>query len=335
MPHVRHLIGDQGVRFTNTFSPQPLCCPARASFLTGQYSHNHHVWSHAPPYGFQALHDASTLPVWLNDAGYDTSFLGKYLNGYGVQTLRTGGPSLRYVPPGWTDWRGSVDGGIAAGSALDGGTYRYFDTTLNDNGRLVPNHGVYQTTLLGKLTRDELRQQVASPRPFFSWVSYVAPHHGAPDGGRRPRPRTARRRHHPGVPQPRPPAPGLGPLRLRHQARPRLPGRGRRAGQAVLHPRPAGAHAGRAAGRARGRAAAGRGAVAGRPAGGADDADPAADRPAAEHLRGVHLRQRLLPRRAPDAAGQDPPLRAVAAGAAADPRSRASRGARCAPTRSR
>ena len=180
MPHVRHLIGDQGVRFTNTFSPQPLCCPARASFLTGQYSHNHHVWSHAPPYGFQALHDASTLPVWLNDAGYDTSFLGKYLNGYGVQSLRTGGPSLRYVPPGWTDWRGSVDGGIAAGSALDGGTYRYFDTTLNDNGRLVPNHGVYQTTLLGKLTRDELRQQVASPRPFFSWVSYVAPHHGAP-----------------------------------------------------------------------------------------------------------------------------------------------------------
>ena len=54
MPHVRHLIGDQGVRFTNTFSPQPLCCPARASFLTGEYSHNHHVWSHAPPYGFQA-----------------------------------------------------------------------------------------------------------------------------------------------------------------------------------------------------------------------------------------------------------------------------------------
>jgi len=43
MPHVRHLIGDQGVRFTNTFSPQPLCCPARASFLTGEYSHNHGI----------------------------------------------------------------------------------------------------------------------------------------------------------------------------------------------------------------------------------------------------------------------------------------------------
>ncbi len=180
LPHVRHLIGDQGVTFTNTFSPQPLCCPARASFLTGEYSHNHHVWSHAPPYGFQALHDGATLPVWLNRAGYDTSFLGKYLNGYGVQPLRTGEPSLRYVPPGWTDWRGSVDGGIEAGSALDGGTYRYFDTTLNDNGRLTPHQGVYQTTLLGRLSRDELRTQVRSPRPFFTWVSYVAPHHGGP-----------------------------------------------------------------------------------------------------------------------------------------------------------
>jgi arylsulfatase A-like enzyme len=180
MPHVRHLIGDQGVTFTNTFSPQPLCCPARASFITGEYSHNHHVWSQAPPYGFQALHDGSTLPVWLHRAGYDTSFLGKYLNGYGTQNLRNGQSSLRYVPPGWTDWQGSVDSGVAAGPALDGGTYRYFDTTLNVNGRLMPHQGVYQTGLLGRAVRDGLRAQVSSPRPFFTWLSFVAPHHGGP-----------------------------------------------------------------------------------------------------------------------------------------------------------
>ncbi len=188
MPHVRHLIGDRGVRFTNTFSPQPLCCPARASFLTGEYSHNHHVWSHAPPYGFQALHDSSTLPVWLQDAGYDTSFLGKYLNGYGIQRLRDGKPSLRYVPPGWTSWRGSVDGGEAAGSQLSGGTYRYFDTTLNDNGRLTPHQGVYQTGLFGRIARQGLREQQSSPRPFFSWVSFVAPHHGGPVESDDPKP---------------------------------------------------------------------------------------------------------------------------------------------------
>ncbi len=180
MPNVRHLIGDRGVRFTNTFSPQPLCCPARASFLTGEYSHNHKVWSHVSPFGFRALRDGSTLPVWLHRAGYDTTFLGKYLNGYGVQTRRNGRPSLRYVPPGWTDWRGSVDGGVGAGSALDGGTYRYFDTTLNVNGRLQPHHGAYQTHLFSRIAQQTFREEARSPNPFFSWLSFVAPHHGGP-----------------------------------------------------------------------------------------------------------------------------------------------------------
>ncbi len=180
MPNVRRLIGDRGVRFTNTFSPQPLCCPARASFLTGQYSHNHGVWSHVSPYGFRALHDRATLPVWLHRVGYDTTFLGKYLNGYGTQTRRNGQPSLRYVPPGWTDWRGAVDGGVKADPALDGGTYRYWNTTLNVHGTLVPHHGAYQTRLFSRIAQQTFRQESRSPAPFFSWLSFVAPHHGSP-----------------------------------------------------------------------------------------------------------------------------------------------------------
>ena len=46
MPSVRHLLVDRGLTFRNSFSPYPLCCPARASFLTGEYAHNHHVYSH-------------------------------------------------------------------------------------------------------------------------------------------------------------------------------------------------------------------------------------------------------------------------------------------------
>ncbi|MGH3444812.1 MAG: sulfatase family protein [Nocardioidaceae bacterium] len=180
MPNVRRLIEDQGVRFVNTFSPQPLCCPARASFLTGQYSHNHHVWSHVAPFGFRALRDQQTLPVWLHQAGYDTVFLGKYLNGYGEQTRRNGQPSLHYVPPGWTDWRGSIDGGDKESRQLDGGTYRYFDTTLNVNGRLEPHQGQYQTFLFSRIAQDVFRAQARSPHPFFAWLSFVAPHHGLP-----------------------------------------------------------------------------------------------------------------------------------------------------------
>jgi arylsulfatase A-like enzyme len=179
MPNVRRLIGDAGVRFTNTFSPQPLCCPARASFLTGQYTHNHHVWSHADPYGFQALDDTATLPVWLQDAGYRTVFLGKYLNGYGIQ-LKDGRPSQRYVPPGWTDWRASIDGGEPVGTPLAGSTYNFTDTTLDVNGRLEPHPGAYQTRLFSRISQDLFRDAARSPEPLFAWLSFVAPHHGGP-----------------------------------------------------------------------------------------------------------------------------------------------------------
>jgi arylsulfatase A-like enzyme len=179
MPNTQRLIGDEGVRFTNTFSPQPLCCPARASFSTGMYSHNHKVWSHHEPYGFHVFNDEQTLPVWLNQVGYNTVFLGKYLNGYGWQPTRDGSESVHYVPPGWTDWRASVDGGIEPGP-FNGGTYRYFDTTLNENGVLVPNAGRYNTSVYGGHTEQIIDGYSRSPKPFFLWASYLAPHVGRP-----------------------------------------------------------------------------------------------------------------------------------------------------------
>jgi N-acetylglucosamine-6-sulfatase len=45
-PRVRRLVGRHGITFENSFAPYPLCCPARASFLTGVHAHRHHVWSH-------------------------------------------------------------------------------------------------------------------------------------------------------------------------------------------------------------------------------------------------------------------------------------------------
>ena len=116
MPRTRQLLGREGVTFANSFSPYPLCCPARASIFLGQYTHNHRVFSVKEPYAFPALRDGSTLATWLRDAGYSTTLLGKYMNGYGYLPkpgMETG-MSLDYVPPGWTDWRASIEGGIRA-----------------------------------------------------------------------------------------------------------------------------------------------------------------------------------------------------------------------------
>src|SRR6266508_6995054 len=86
LPNVRRLIGDQGVTFDHNFDSFSLCCPSRATFLTGQYSHNNGVRGNAPPQGgYQALDTSNTLAVWLQRGGYYTVHLGKFLNGYGRQ----------------------------------------------------------------------------------------------------------------------------------------------------------------------------------------------------------------------------------------------------------
>ena len=179
-PHLRRLIGAKGLTFENSFSPYPLCCPARASFLTGVYSHNHHVYWHEDPYGYQAFDDSATIATSLRKAGYRTGFIGKYLNGYGPDISKVSGtPSWKYVPNGWTDWVGAFENPGVKG--IHGGTYYYWDTPYNVNG-VVDNHyrGRYQTNVMGDFSVRMARANHQSRAPFFMYVSYVAPHHGGP-----------------------------------------------------------------------------------------------------------------------------------------------------------
>ena len=75
------LLGARGTTFQNSYVSYPLCCPSRATFLTGQYAHNHGVVTDNQ-YG--VLDNTNTLAVWLNHAKYRTAMVGKYLNGYGL-----------------------------------------------------------------------------------------------------------------------------------------------------------------------------------------------------------------------------------------------------------
>ena len=171
MRNTRKLIAGNGATFTNSFAPTPLCAPARASFLTGKYVHNHGVRAVREPYGFQSFRDGNTLPVWLRAAGYKTIFLGKYINGYGRQPTRWGQPSKTYIPPGWSDWRASLD---------SKGTYNYFNTHLNRNGKEQSLAGRYQTSQYGRISRNVIRKYSRNGAPFFLNISFTAPHNGGP-----------------------------------------------------------------------------------------------------------------------------------------------------------
>lgn len=177
MTKTRRLLGATGTTFRNAVATTPLCCPSRATFLTGQYSHNHRIRTNG---GYYQLNHSNTLPVWLHAAGYRTAHIGRYLNRYGRRD-----PTER--PPGWDRWFAPP-----ASSA-----FRLYDYTINDNGRLM-EHGSapedYQTDVYARQAADFIVTEAASPKPFFMWVAPLAPHlEGGPRKGLVPNPRAAPR----------------------------------------------------------------------------------------------------------------------------------------------
>jgi N-acetylglucosamine-6-sulfatase len=167
MQNVNSLIGAQGVTFTNSFVNYSLCCPSRATFLTGLYAHNHGVWSNTRPDGgfdrFEAVHAHNNLAVWLRHTGYYTALVGKYLNEY---------ENKPPVPPGWSEWH-----------AVAPDPYRPYDYITNDNGKLN-RHGDrprdYEQDVLTRKAVDLIGRRAPTAQPFFLWLTYSAPHSGGP-----------------------------------------------------------------------------------------------------------------------------------------------------------
>jgi N-acetylglucosamine-6-sulfatase len=168
MPATRHAFVRDGVTFQDSTVSYPVCCPSRATFLTGRYTHNHGVWGlYLPTGGYGRFNDFDSLPVWLQRAGYRTVHIGKYMNGYGTDR-----PAI--VPPGWSEWYGAVDPT----------TYRMWGYTLNENGRQVTygtpfdeTPATYQTDVYRDKALDVIRRGTSSRQPFFLSLSLLAPHY--------------------------------------------------------------------------------------------------------------------------------------------------------------
>ncbi|HYF46561.1 MAG TPA: sulfatase [Acidimicrobiales bacterium] len=176
-PRTEALIGgDQGTTFAHAISSFPWCCPSRASLYSGQYSHNHRVFANRPPLGGYPVFDHDTaLPTWFEAAGYETAFVGKYLNFY------DGPGSDPPIPPGWDHW-------WAALGQVRGGTGIYFDYAAYDDGEVVVygnSDEDYVTDVIAERSEQDLRRLWAGGRPFFLHVGHIAPHagfHTPPEG---------------------------------------------------------------------------------------------------------------------------------------------------------
>ena len=156
MPQTRALLGERGMTFDESFVVNPLCCPSRASLLTGKYSHGTGVYKNEPPHGgFASFDDDVTLATALDGVGYETALIGKYLNGY----------STTYIPPGWDRW--------VAFQKSD-----YFDYTLNVDGVSTAYGSApadYSTDVIAGYA-DRFIRQADPAAPLFLDLSTWAPH---------------------------------------------------------------------------------------------------------------------------------------------------------------
>src|SRR4051794_9821482 len=172
MPSVVHLLGSIGTTFDDYIDSGPLCCPSRAVLLTGQYGHNNGVmWNSPDPYGDLVGKD-NTLPVWLQQGGYVTAHVGKYLNFYGKAV------PPNEVAPGWDEWHTALEGAHVL---------PYYDYRLRENGHAVDYGSAprdYITRVLNDKAVHLIHEYVPGPKPLFLSLDQVAPHGGPNNSAR-------------------------------------------------------------------------------------------------------------------------------------------------------
>ena len=170
MPNVQQLRRD-GMTFSNYVVTDSLCCPSRASILTGKYPHNTGIYRNTGADGgflaFRALgQERETFATALQSAGYRTALMGKYMNQYSPGRIRdaSGGP---YVPPGWTDWQG-------VGNGYGGYGYRMARNTRVVHRGFRPRD--YVTNVLRRDAVDFIASATGAGQPFLLELSSFAPH---------------------------------------------------------------------------------------------------------------------------------------------------------------
>ena len=162
MPKTRSLLGQQGMRFTNAFVSNAVCCPSRATIMRGQYSHNNGVWTNGggPKGGWGAYkangNERDNVATRLDGAGYRTALIGKYLNAYRSTA----------VPSGWDYWFGKFSSQYVDYEVNNNGTIRYYGATKRD----------YATDVISGQAQRFIGTSAAQGKPFFAYVVPTAPH---------------------------------------------------------------------------------------------------------------------------------------------------------------
>ncbi len=151
-PQIDRLAGE-GVNFRNTFCTTSLCSPSRASILSGLYAHAHGVTNNFTEYFTEYPLTLKSFPGVLQQAGYQTAYVGKWHMGEDNDEPR---PGFDYF-------------------VTHKGQGKYFDTEFNFHGRRREVVKGYYTTVVTDMVLDWLRERPAG-KPWCLMLGHKAPH---------------------------------------------------------------------------------------------------------------------------------------------------------------
>ncbi len=142
-------MAQQGAYIKNATVSTALCSPSRASVLTGQYAHKHGVVDNNTlvPEGTEFF------PQYLQKAGYQTAFMGKWHMGGSTDEPR----------PGFDRWISFRGQGV------------YHDPVLNIDGVKVRREG-HVSDILTEYALDWLQTKRDPDKPYFLYLSHKAVH---------------------------------------------------------------------------------------------------------------------------------------------------------------
>lgn len=158
MPTVQQELVAKGMTFRQFFVDNPLCCPSRATILTGTFNHTNGVYAidnDKPNGGWEAFipNESRTIAVALDDVGYKTGLVGKYMNQYDRAT---------HVPPGWDFWAAFVKAD------------KYSNQAFSVNGLYTLRSG-YATDVMRDYATSFI-DSVPATTPLFLYFAPHAPH---------------------------------------------------------------------------------------------------------------------------------------------------------------
>ncbi|HEX6151721.1 sulfatase-like hydrolase/transferase [Nocardioides sp.] len=179
-----------GASYEHAYVVDSLCCVSRSSLFTGQYPHQTGVRTNTantpnlvgPLGGFEAFeaygNPQRSVNVQLQQAGWTTGLIGKFLNEYYLGD----GVELPPVPPGWSSWQPVFP------DAYDGWDFHTMRTDADGDAVVehvaappaeatrVEKDAAYAGTVIADRAVEFVRQNERRDSPYFLMVTPFGPH---------------------------------------------------------------------------------------------------------------------------------------------------------------